>query len=68
MVGWAEYLAFVAKRQISLDAIIYCQANLKQFMEAVRTSNEEKMTRMLNKGLDPNFHDSDTGGQLQGKH
>lgn len=32
-------------------------------MEYVQQRNIEKLTRFLDKGLDPNFHDPDTGGK-----
>lgn len=38
------------------------QANLKRFMEHVHQKNVEKVSKWLEKGLDPNFHDSDSGG------
>lgn len=31
-------------------------------MEHVQQRNIEKVSRFLDKGLDPNFHDPDTGG------
>ncbi|XP_030282848.1 SH3 and multiple ankyrin repeat domains protein 3 isoform X7 [Sparus aurata] len=37
------------------------KANLKKFMEYVQQRNTEKISRFLEKGLDPNFHDPDTG-------
>lgn len=39
------------------------QANLKRFMEHVHQKNAEKVAKWLEKGLDPNFHDSDSGGE-----
>ena len=39
------------------------QANTKQFIEAVKTNNTEKVTKFSNRGLDPNFHDHDSGGK-----
>ncbi|MED6258387.1 SH3 and multiple ankyrin repeat domains protein 3, partial [Ataeniobius toweri] len=36
-------------------------ANLKKFMEYVQQRNSEKVSRFLEKGLDPNFHDPDSG-------
>lgn len=32
-------------------------------MEHVHQKNVEKVSKWLEKGLDPNFHDSDTGGE-----
>ena len=39
------------------------QANLKQFMEMVRRGEADKVSKMVNKGLDPNFHDHEAGGK-----
>lgn len=39
------------------------QANLKKFMEYVQQRSVEKVCRFLEKGLDPNFHDVETGGE-----
>ncbi|KAK0138677.1 SH3 and multiple ankyrin repeat domains protein 3 [Merluccius polli] len=36
-------------------------ANLKKFMEYVQQRSTEKLSKFLEKGLDPNFHDPDTG-------
>ncbi|KAJ8373381.1 hypothetical protein AAFF_G00265690 [Aldrovandia affinis] len=36
-------------------------ANLKKFMEHVQQRNIEKVAKFLEKGLDPNFHDPETG-------
>ncbi|XP_034735765.1 SH3 and multiple ankyrin repeat domains protein 3 isoform X4 [Etheostoma cragini] len=37
------------------------EASLKKFMEYVQQKNIEKVSRFLEKGLDPNFHDPETG-------
>lgn len=34
-------------------------------MEHVHQKNVEKVSRWLEKGLDPNFHDSDSGGEQE---
>ena len=39
------------------------QGNLRHFIDYVKTCNLEKVNKMTNKGLDPNFHDSSTGGR-----
>ena len=36
---------------------------MKKFMEYVQILNVEKVSRLLEKGLDPNFHDPDSGGE-----
>ncbi|KAG1936838.1 SH3 and multiple ankyrin repeat domains protein [Pimephales promelas] len=40
---------------------INSKANLKKFMEYVQQRNVEKVSKFLEKGLDPNFHDPETG-------
>ncbi|XP_070847813.1 SH3 and multiple ankyrin repeat domains protein 3 isoform X4 [Chaetodon trifascialis] len=42
-------------------AKLHTKANLKRFMEHVHQKNVEKVSKWLEKGLDPNFHDSDSG-------
>lgn len=39
------------------------QASLKKFMDYIQTSAVDKMVKFIDKGLDPNFQDSDTGGK-----
>ncbi|XP_071357431.1 SH3 and multiple ankyrin repeat domains protein 3 isoform X1 [Trachinotus anak] len=63
------YLEFRYKRRVytqtHLDekqlSKLHTKANLKKFMEYVQQRNIEKVSRFLEKGLDPNFHDPDTG-------
>jgi len=38
------------------------QTTQKQFTEAVRRSDVQKMAKLTGKGLDPNFQDTDSGG------
>ncbi|KAK7891466.1 hypothetical protein WMY93_023429 [Mugilogobius chulae] len=45
----------------SIAPVPYLEANLKKFMEYVQLRSIEKVSRFLEKGLDPNFHDPDTG-------
>ncbi|XP_042329275.1 SH3 and multiple ankyrin repeat domains protein 1 isoform X2 [Sceloporus undulatus] len=40
---------------------IFPQTGLKKFLEYVQHGAAEKVARLLDKGLDPNYHDSDTG-------
>lgn len=35
--------------------------SLKKFMEYVQLHSTDKVARLLDKGLDPNFHDPDSG-------
>ncbi|EGW14541.1 SH3 and multiple ankyrin repeat domains protein 3 [Cricetulus griseus] len=39
----------------------YLEANLKKFMDYVQLHSTDKVARLLDKGLDPNFHDPDSG-------
>ncbi|XP_074533101.1 SH3 and multiple ankyrin repeat domains protein 3 isoform X3 [Halichoeres trimaculatus] len=49
------------KAKEARKARLNSKANLKKFMEYVQQRNTEKISRFLDKGLDPNFHDPDTG-------
>lgn len=51
--------AHVSQQFLSLDM----QASLKKFMDYIQTSAVDKMVKFMDKGLDPNFQDSDTGGK-----
>ncbi|KAF1386608.1 hypothetical protein PFLUV_G00096620 [Perca fluviatilis] len=63
------YLEFRYKRRVytqsHLDekqlSKLHTKANLKKFMEYLQQRNIEKVSRFLEKGLDPNFHDPETG-------
>ncbi|KAJ8381469.1 hypothetical protein SKAU_G00022470, partial [Synaphobranchus kaupii] len=63
------YLEFRYKRRVYTEAYVddkqlaklHTKANLKKLMEHVQQSNVEKVAKSLEKGLDPNFHDPDTG-------
>ncbi|XP_068459296.1 SH3 and multiple ankyrin repeat domains protein 3 isoform X2 [Clinocottus analis] len=63
------YLEFRYKRRVYTQTHVdekqlsklHTKANLKKFMEYVQQRNIEKVSRFLEKGLDPNFHDPDTG-------
>ncbi|XP_023664711.2 SH3 and multiple ankyrin repeat domains protein 3 isoform X2 [Paramormyrops kingsleyae] len=63
------YLEFRYKRRVytqtHLDdkqlAKLHTKANLKKFMEYVQQRNVEKVSKFLEKGLDPNFQDPETG-------
>jgi len=40
------------------------QASLKKFLDYIQIGAIEKMTKVLDKGLDSNFHDPDSGGEF----
>jgi len=51
-------------RSSSLKLWQWCvwQTTQKQFIDAVRRSDVLKLAKLAGKGLDPNFHEADTGG------
>ncbi|MED6232510.1 hypothetical protein ATANTOWER_031517, partial [Ataeniobius toweri] len=63
------YLEFRYKtrvyKQTNLDekqlAKLHTKASLKKFMDYIQTSAVDKMAKFLDKGLDPNYQDPDTG-------
>ncbi|XP_065139664.1 SH3 and multiple ankyrin repeat domains protein 3 isoform X1 [Paramisgurnus dabryanus] len=63
------YLEFRYKRRVYAQAHLdekqlsklHTKANLKKFMEYVQQRNIEKVSKFLEKGLDPNFHDPESG-------
>ncbi|TKS90440.1 SH3 and multiple ankyrin repeat domains protein 3 [Collichthys lucidus] len=60
------YLEFRYKRRIYTQSYVddkqLAKLHTKRFMEHVHQKNVEKVSKWLEKGLDPNFHDSDSGG------
>lgn len=42
------------------------QASLKKLMDYVQTGAADKVAKLIDKGLDPNYHDPDTGGEVSG--
>lgn len=40
------------------------QASLKKFLDYIQTGAIEKIAKILDKGLDPNLHDPDSGGEF----
>uniref|UniRef100_A0A8C0UD45 SH3 and multiple ankyrin repeat domains protein 3 n=1 Tax=Cyanistes caeruleus TaxID=156563 RepID=A0A8C0UD45_CYACU len=52
-------------KQFNLDekqlAKLHTKANLKKFMDHVHHLSVEKITKMLDRGLDPNYHDLESG-------
>nr|XP_046146708.1 SH3 and multiple ankyrin repeat domains protein 3-like [Oncorhynchus gorbuscha] len=49
------------KAREARKAKLNSKANLKKFMEYVQQRNIEKVSKFLEKGLDPNFHDPESG-------
>lgn len=42
------------------------QASLKKLMDYIQTGAADKVAKLIDKGLDPNYHDPDTGGEVSG--
>ncbi|XP_070579690.1 SH3 and multiple ankyrin repeat domains protein 2-like [Ptychodera flava] len=67
--GTIPFLEFKYKRrvyrQLKLDKAqirkLHTKANLKKFMDVVKSQSLDKVNKMLEKGLDPNYHDENTG-------
>ncbi|XP_053572262.1 SH3 and multiple ankyrin repeat domains protein 3 [Bombina bombina] len=65
------YLEFRYKRRVYTQALLddkqfaklHTKGNLKKFMDYIQMQNIEKVTRLLERGLDPNYQDPDTGGK-----
>nr|XP_031529416.1 SH3 and multiple ankyrin repeat domains protein 3 [Vicugna pacos] len=63
------YLEFRYKRRVYAQNLIddkqfaklHTKANLKKFMDYIQLHSTDKVARLLDKGLDPNFHDPDSG-------
>jgi hypothetical protein len=43
---------------------VHSKTNLRRFLDYVNHSQVEKITKMCSKGLDPNFHCQESGGEL----
>ena len=41
---------------------LHTRSSLRRFLDHVIAGQAEKITKMCSKGLDPNFHCQDTGG------
>ncbi|KAM4749599.1 SH3 and multiple ankyrin repeat domains protein 3 isoform 3-T3 [Rhinophrynus dorsalis] len=65
------YLEFRYKRRVYTQTLLddkqfaklHTKGNLKKFMDYVQLQNIEKVTRLLERGLDPNYQDPDTGAE-----
>ncbi|KAM7405637.1 hypothetical protein PAMP_000071 [Pampus punctatissimus] len=53
-------------RQPNVDekqiAKLHTKANLRKFMDLIQHNQVDKVSKMLERGFDPNYHDSETGG------
>ena len=48
---------------IVVVAVVVVQANLRKFLELIQNQQVDKVSRLLERGLDPNYQDADTGGE-----
>lgn len=71
---WVARCLFHSRSQLppgSLMGLYYLlsttQTGLKKFLEYVQLGTSDKVARLLDKGLDPNYHDSDSGGRDRGQ-
>uniref|UniRef100_A0A8B9KUB9 SH3 and multiple ankyrin repeat domains 2a n=1 Tax=Astyanax mexicanus TaxID=7994 RepID=A0A8B9KUB9_ASTMX len=49
-------------------AKLHTKANLRKFMDYIQNQQVEKVSKMLDRGLDPNYQDPDTGGMVENTH
>lgn len=63
-VSWTLLLHSIHFHSLTSFLFYTSQASLKKFLDYIQTGAVEKMTKVLDKGLDPNFHDPDTGGEF----
>ncbi len=50
-------------RRWSVCVCLPLQANMKKFLDYVHAGAVEKLGKALEKGLDPNYHDTESGGE-----
>ncbi|XP_014914640.1 SH3 and multiple ankyrin repeat domains protein 1-like [Poecilia latipinna] len=57
-------------RQPNIDekqiAKLHTKANLRRFMDLIQQNQVDKVGKLLERGLDPNYHDGETGGEAAG--
>jgi len=49
---------------VSHELCLPLQASLKKLMDCIQTGAADKVAKLIDKGLDPNYHDPDTGGEV----
>lgn len=61
--GWCcSYWVFSSTQTLTSHFRFSSQASLKKFLDYIQTGAVDKLAKVLDKGLDPNFHDPDSGG------
>lgn len=58
-----HHLFFPSRTNSSFSSLLFAQANLRKFMDLVQHGQVDKVSKLLDRGFDPNYQDGETGGK-----